>query len=58
MRKTCIQIILRMHKASPGPLLSILTFCSIQWSDSEGPDQIVQMQSLIRAFTVRTCQSD
>ena len=35
-----IQIILRMHKISPGPLLSIHIFCSIQWlSDSEGPDQ-------------------
>ena len=26
-----IQIILSMHKVSSGPLLSIYTFCSIQW---------------------------
>ena len=43
-----IQIILRMRNVS-GSVLSIHTFCRIQWlfSDSEGPDQTARMRMLI-----------
>ena len=52
-----IHIILRMRKVSYGPLLSIVSFYSIQWltADSEGPDQNAHPCSLIWAFAFRTC---
>ena len=41
------------------PLLSIHTFCGIEWfcllADTEGPDQPAQMRRLIWAFAVRIC---
>ena len=47
-----IHIILRMRKVSFGRLLSIHTFCSIQWfillAVGEGPDQTARMRRLIR----------
>ena len=54
---TLIQIILHMQQVLSGPLLSIHTFCSIQWllADSEGPDQTAQMHRLMWAYAVIIC---
>ena len=50
-----IQIILHMCQVSAGTLLFIHSFCSIQWADSEGPDQTAQISRLVWAFVARVC---